>query len=199
MRLIAVAALLGAAFTLAACGGGDGSGGESAEKEIAVTLEKVLEDPDPVDCRTLQTKRFLEQTKRNTGETSLEACEHYAREDSSDSIEVSDVSVDGSSARAKVTYVDGAIGGASLLVGLVADDDGWKVDEVVRYLDFDKEKVIDAIETSVALSSDETEPNLATCVSSQLARVPEKKFEESLIQAAKLEALVREAGRACGR
>jgi hypothetical protein len=57
------------------------------------------------DCRRLQRQRYLEQTKRNTGETSLEACEDDAREVSTESVVVGDVSIDGSKALARATYL----------------------------------------------------------------------------------------------
>jgi hypothetical protein len=191
---VVVGLTLVAGLCLAACGGG---GDESAEKEIAATVERVLGDPEPVDCRRLQTRRYLEQTNRDIGENSLEACEENAREPSTESVVVDDVSIDGSKALARVTYAEGPIEGVSLLIGLVAGDGRWRLDEVVRYVDFDKPRMIEAIEESLTESTDGAKPKVVACISSQLARVPAGSLEEGFISAPKLESLVLEAAKSC--
>lgn len=196
-RYLILLCLLPSLF-LAGCGGGDDNSGDGAEKEIAAAVESVLGDLGPVDCRRLMTPRFLEQTKRDTGKSSLESCEEDAGEASTESVVVGNISVEGSTAEVHATYTEGPIKGETLLIGLVERDDRWKLDEVVGFVNLDKAKTIGAIQESLTESTEGAKPKVVACISSKLARVPTRKLEEAFVSAPKLELLLLEAAKSCG-
>lgn len=182
-------------LALVACGGGDSSGEEA---QITTVIEKVLSNPEPADCRELQTQRYLEQTKRSSGKTALEYCEEEAEGDSGESVEVSGASIDGSTATARATYVEGPLSGASLVFELRNAGERWKLDRAIRFVNFDKQKVIEAVSGSIAESGTGS-PKLSACISSRLARVPEEELENSFISAPELEVLLLGALQSCAR
>jgi hypothetical protein len=180
-KLCLTLSFMALALALVACGGNS-----SDAERVAALIERVVSDREPADCRELETQRYLEQTNRSSGMTPLEYCESSARLGTGETVEVSGVSIDGSRATARATYVTGSLSPATLLLELRADGEAWKLDRVVRFVDFDKQEVVETLEEGLVEALGDAPPKYIACVSSRLARVPAKELEETLLSSPKL-------------
>ena len=131
--LIAIAAPL----LLAACGGDD-DGGDGDEAQVTEAIETAATSTDPAICTTLQTQAFVEQTQFSTGTEAVTACEDGAAQGVADSVEVSDISVDGTTATAEAAFTGGQLDGQTLAISLVKEGDQWKLDSLDQFVDFDQ-------------------------------------------------------------
>jgi hypothetical protein len=171
----ATAAVL-AASTLAACG--DDNGGSSGdEDQITKAIEAAASSGDPSACTQYQTLRFLEQTNGGaTGQAAVKSCEQDSPDTAAaESVDVSDIEVDGDTATAKATATGSIFDGQTLVVALVKEGDQWKLDEFKGFEDFNRDALIAATNTEIAKESGVT-PQAADCVAGQL----EKQSDEQL-------------------
>ncbi len=150
--------LIAAAFAFAACGSSDDD-----ESKVEEVIETSATTTDPGDCEGLQTQQFMEQISRESGEAAVEACEEEAKgEEGADGVTVSAVEVDGSDATAEAALEGGSLDGQTVEVALVKDGDQWKMNEVVKFTDFDQPRLVDGLEAALS-GSDETDPKLVSC------------------------------------
>ncbi|HXQ88870.1 MAG TPA: hypothetical protein VN733_04455 [Solirubrobacterales bacterium] len=177
LHLLLPLALLALALGLAACGSS-----ESDEDKVVDVIETSATSSDPADCEALSTQAFMEQTELEEGKAAVESCEESAEDDSDnpDSVEVSEVEIDGSSATADVAFVGGNFGGQTLTVALVEEDGDWKLDEITGFAEFDQEGLADSFEEALG-EDDEVDPQLAECFAEVIREVPEPKAEELII------------------
>ena len=105
---------------------------------IDATIEAVSTSADPAACRADETARFLEQSTGQPLPFAYAACESRANAGRADSVEISEVSVEGDVATALVTNSGGSFDGSTLRVRLAKDGRHWKVDELTGFADFDR-------------------------------------------------------------
>lgn len=178
-RLLLLPCLLIAVLGLAACGGSDDEGAVVEE-----VIETSATTTDPTDCEKLQTQRFMEQISRESGKAAVEACEDEAEgEEGADGVTVAAVEVEGSSATAEAALEGGGLDGQTVEVALVKDGDQWKMDEVVKFTEFDQAHLVDGLEAELD-KADEVDPRLASCLveafeQSSTAEVEELMFGDS--------------------
>ena len=177
-HLLLPLALLALALGLAACGGG-----ESDEDKIVDVIETSVASTDPADCKELATQDFLEQTEFSQGSEAVESCDESAEDttDDPDSVEVTDVEVDGSKATADVAFAGGSFDGQALSVALVEEDGGWKLDEVTGFAKFDQEKLADSLEKGLQSGDEPLDPALAGCFAEVVRQAPKAQAEEIVI------------------
>lgn len=177
LHLLLSLALLALVFGLVACGGGD-----SDEDKIVEVIETSATSSDPADCKELATQAFLEQTEASKGAEAVESCEASAKDgsDDPDSVEVSEVEVDGSAASANAAFAGGSFDGQTLTVGLVEEDGNWKLDEVTGFAEFDQEKLASSFEETIK-SEEDLDPQLATCFAETLRELPKGEAEQLVI------------------
>jgi hypothetical protein len=164
--LIPLLLLAAAPFLLAACGGDDDDSGSSQdEDDITAVIEESVSTTDPAGCTELQTQTFVEQTSFETGDAAIAQCEEDAAEtaDDPDSVEVSDISVDGEAATASVTFAGGAFDGSTVLLDLVKEGDQWKLNEITDIPEFNFEGFITAF-TEQTEAEGEIPPQIAECI-----------------------------------
>jgi hypothetical protein len=171
-------ALLALVFGLAACGGGD-----SDEDKVVEVIETSVTSTDPADCKELATQAFLEQTELEQGSAAVESCEESAEDTENDpeSVEVTEVEVDGSAATADVAFTGGSFDGQTLSVALVEEDGDWKMDEITGFAEFDQEKLADAFAEGLQSGENALDPQLATCFAEVIRDVPKAEAEEIVI------------------
>lgn len=168
-----LALLIVSAFTLAACGS---SGGDEGEVEEAVEISATT--TDPADCKKLQTQEFMEQISRESGLAAVEACEEEAKnEEGADSVEVSAIEVDGSDATAEAALEGGSLDGQTVEVALIDDGDQWKMNEVVKFTDFDHAHLVEGLETQLSDASGD-EAKFASCFVEVFKQASEAEVEE---------------------
>jgi hypothetical protein len=172
-------ALLALVFGLAACGGDS----ESDEDKVVDVIETSVTSTDPADCKELATQSFLEQTELEQGAAAVENCEESAEDTENDpeSVDVSEVEVDGSAATADVAFTGGSFDGQTLSVALVEEDGDWKMDEITGFAKFDQEKLADSFEEGLQSGDDALDPQLATCFAEVVREASKAQAEEIVI------------------
>lgn len=150
--------LILSALTFTACGS---SGDETSEVEDVIVTSATT--TDPADCTKLQTQQFMEQISRESGDAAVESCEAEAKDDQGvDGAAVSAVEVNGSNATAEAALTGGGLDGQTIEVALVKDGDQWKLDEVVKFTDFDHTHLVEGLEKELS-DTDRSEAKFARC------------------------------------
>jgi hypothetical protein len=178
LRLLLPLALLALVFGLVACGGGD----ESDEDKVVDVIETSVASDDPADCKELSTQAFLEQTELEQGPEAVKSCEASAKDtsDDPDSVEVSEVEVDGSAATANAAFTGGGFDGQVVSLALVEEDGDWKLDEMTGFAEFDQEKLASAFEEVFEVEEDGN-PQLGACFGETIRGLSKAQAEEILI------------------
>ncbi len=164
------------ALAFVACGSGGGDEGEVEE-----VIETSATSTDPADCKKLETQQFMEQISQESGAAAVEACEEEAKdEEGADSVDVSAVEIDGESATAEAALSGGSLDGQAVEVELTKDDDGWKMNEVVKFTEFDQAKLVEGLEDGFSEQSSEIESKLADCLVEAFDQGSQAEVEELL-------------------
>src|SRR5689334_6467944 len=123
----------------------------------------------------------MEQTSSESGKASLKGCEEEAeKEENAESVEISNVEVDGSNATAEVVLVGGkSLEGQALEVALIKDGDQWKLNEVVKFTKFDRTKLIESFEREIEKSG-EASSKFAACFIEAFKQANQAEVEELL-------------------
>jgi hypothetical protein len=175
---VMVAAIL-AALALAACGGDDG--GSEDEDQITEAIEKSASEADASACTEFQTQNFVEQTSGGTGEEAVERCRESQQEEPlADSVDVSDIEIDGDSANAVAALSGGFIDGQSLELGLANEGGQWKLDELVGFAEFDREKYVDTIVQGIGEETGGAQ-EIQTCVRQRIEEVSDEELQETFL------------------
>jgi hypothetical protein len=163
-----------AAIGFSACGS---SSDETAKVEEVI--ETAATTTDPADCKKLQTQGFMEQTSQESGKAAVEECEEEARkEEGAESVDTSEVEIDGSNATADVALTGGTLNGQSIEVGLTKDGDQWKMSEVVKFTHFDQAKLVEYLEGQFKEHASEIPAALASCFISAFKEGSQEEVEE---------------------
>jgi len=173
--LVLPLALLVAAFALSACGGSsDSSGGDESAVETAI--EESATSEDPKICSEFQTEAFNEF--EYPGGNALKECEEATESGASvaESVDVSNVEVNGESATAEVEVKGSGLDGQELEVEVAKEDGDWKLNELVGFTKFDSAAFAGTLEEKLAEEEGIT-PELAKCVSESLGSVSQEEAE----------------------
>jgi hypothetical protein len=163
-RVTATVMLVGLALAAAFGCGGNGSNDEDEINEVLTTS---FTTADPAQCQQL-TQKGLQQLAPSIAEAEdpAQACrEALDPNASADSIEISEVSVDGDHGTAKVTPQGGTFGGSVVTVAL-ADQDGWKIDGFSDVEIVDREAFLASLDkaTEESFGNDALRPPDARCI-----------------------------------
>jgi hypothetical protein len=181
--LLAVPILcIAAAMLLAACGGDGDDGGSDDEAQVTEAIETSVKSTDPADCTTLQTQKFTEQVQFQTGEAAVKSCEEEATDtsDDPDSVEVSNVSIDGEAATADVAFTGSAFDGSTVSLALVKEGDQWKLDEITDIPTLDLEGFRAAFIEQLEADG-ETPQQVKDCITESFASITEEQVRSALI------------------
>lgn len=168
---------ISAALLLVACGGGD----ESDEDKIVDVIQTSATSTDPADCKELLTIAFLEQVEGAEGQEAIEECEKDAEDEEGnpESVDVTDVEVDGSSATANAAFNGGDFDGQTIVIGLVDEDGDWKLDQIEEFVVFDRDKLLSVLEGGLSEADD---PELGECVLELLDEYADEELEEAILE-----------------
>lgn len=176
--LLVPCVLLVFAVALSACGGGS----SSDESQIEEAIEKSAAGEDPSACTELQTQKFTEQTTQESGKAAVENCEEEAEGNKGvESASVANVEVDGSTATAEAALKGGGFDGQTIEDELVKDGDQWKLNEAVKFTEFDREKLIAVFEEEVSKASNELSPQFAACFVEAFKEASQREIEDMLL------------------
>jgi hypothetical protein len=180
-------------LVLAACGGD----GNEDEDQITEVIETSATTNDPKNCTELQTQQFSEQTQLEKGQEAVESCEREAREggDEADSVEVSNVQVNGESATAEAAVEGSSLDNQTIEVSLVKEGDQWKLDRLERFIDFDGDAFRAAFKEELTTGDDPATEKQADCFVDALGSDQEiqdafvsgdsSKFEQAFLRCAR--------------
>ena len=137
---------------------------------------------DPADCTELQTQAFVEQSNYATGEDAVAQCEEDVKDTTNDpdSVEVSEITVDGENATANVTFEGAAFDGSTVTVALVKDGDQWKLDEITDIPELNAE----SFKTTLAeqISADQTiPPQIGDCIANSVNQASDEQIKQAII------------------
>jgi len=170
--------LLAAALALAACGGSSG-GGEEAKVEEAI--EESANSTDPSKCTELQTALFNETESGEKGAEATKTCEEEAKENSTESVKVSNVSVNGEKATAEVEVEGSGLNGQGVEVELVEEGGNWKLNKFVGFTNFDAAALGEALEEELS-KQEGVSASLAKCVSEGVAGISQSDAESMVFE-----------------
>lgn len=166
-----------AAALIVGCGGDEGGAG--AEVEAAIVTAASTDDP--ADCERFHTQRFLEQTFGLEGEAAVAACRADVVDpevEDAESVTVTGVEVDGTEAQADAAFVGSDLDRQTPTFGLVEEDGDWKIDELVRFVRFDREALLEALAGQmVDLARETGEPKLAACLLAWMESLEDEALE----------------------
>lgn len=166
-------------LVLFALGVGGCGGGGSEDGAIEEVIETSATTADPANCTELQTQAFDEQNAQTEGAEAVEACEAEAEkgEGTAESVDVSNLGVDGESATAEVAFTGGGLDGQAVEVSLVEEGGAWKLDEILGFTEYDAGKFAAAFEAA-AENEPELSPDIASCVAEAFAQASQEEAEE---------------------
>jgi hypothetical protein len=175
-----IAAILAATLLVAACGDDDSSGEDA---DITEAIEQAATSDTAESCTEFQTLAFTEQTEFETGDAAIAACEGNAGEgvnQAADSVEVSEIEVDGDTATAEVAFSGAGLDNQVIAVSLLKEDDQWKLDSLDEFVSFDKEAYIANLVESAASDGDTSEEVL-TCLEDSLGSAPDEELQTAFL------------------
>ena len=163
-----LAVLIVPIFAFAACGESS-----SDESQIEDVIESSGRSADPADCTKLMTRHLMEQVAQESGPDAERECKEEAEnEEGFESVDISNIAVDGSRATAAVRMTGGGLDdGQTIELELVKDDGQWKMNEILRFVRLDKRRLVEGIEEESARPTSGFSPGFAACFA--------KAFEES--------------------
>ncbi len=170
--------LIVSALFLVACGGS----GNSDESEIEAAIETSATTGDPSNCTKLETANFVEQSTSESGKAAIKTCEEEAKkepESKAESVEVTEVEVEGSKATANAAISGGSLDNQTVSIALV-EAGGWKLDELTGFVKLDQgalARVFEAqLEKSGELNSEQT-----SCIVEGIEEMPKGEIEEVIL------------------
>jgi hypothetical protein len=174
--------LIAAALALSACGGGGGSSSRSGGNEEAAieeAVEKSATTNDPSKCTELQTQAFNEQEKATSGKEATEICEEEAEEGESpaESVDVSNIKVDGETATADAEIHGSALNGQTVALELQNEEGDWKLNEFVKFAKFDATTLGESFEKEFTAAEGEVSPGLAKCIYEGIGKLSQEEAE----------------------
>jgi ABC-type glycerol-3-phosphate transport system substrate-binding protein len=177
-KLLLPVMLLVAALALAACGSS-----ESDEDKIVSAIETSATSTDPADCTKFSTQSFMEQSTQESGAAAVKKCEKDAgeEENNAESVEVSNVEVEGSEASANAAITGGSFDGQTVAIGLVEEEGQWKLDEISEFVKYDSAKLAEAFEKEFEKPSSEVSESLASCVVEAFEEASQEEAEELIL------------------
>jgi hypothetical protein len=177
--LILPLALVASALALTACGGGSSSSGSSGdEAAIEEAVEKSATTSGPSKCTEFQTEEFNEQDQAVSGNEALKACEESAEESESpaESVDVSNIKVNGETATAVAAVSGSALNGQSVEIELAKEEGKWKLNQFLGFAKYDGKALSEAVEEEFK-GQEGISPALAKCVSEGIAELSQQEAE----------------------
>ena len=181
---LGVIAVVVTSLGLAACGGGDDSSTSvsSADQDgITKATQALATGSDPSACTQYATQKFVDQTNGPaSGQAAVQSCEKDFRSGQgaiADSIVVSDVQVDGSTATANAKATGSVFNGQTIKLTLVKEGGTWKVDVFNGFADFDKAALITSFQGQI--QNEGASSAAVNCVSQNLQKQSDEALEKS--------------------
>lgn len=172
--LVPLAILAAAPFLLAACGGDD----SSDEDDITAAIETAATTDAAENCTEVQTDAFNDQTEFAADGEGTASCEDAAGDGdvAAETVEVTDIEVDGDTASATVAFSNGTLDGQTIAMGLVKEDDQWKLNSLDEFVVFDKASFADSLIEGASSGGDVPQQTI-DCVRQAIESTPDNEVQ----------------------
>jgi hypothetical protein len=168
------------ALALSACGGSSGGSGDESQIEEAIETSATSTNPKAA-CTEFSTQQFMEQSTSTEGAAAVKQCEENAKEEQgAESVDISEVEVEGSEATADVALTGGSLDGQGLEIALVKEGSDWKLNELVGFTELDAAALAGALGTSLKEEGGEA-AELAPCIEEKFEVREQSEIEELVI------------------
>jgi hypothetical protein len=169
--------LLASALTLTACGGSSSSG-SSDEAAIEEVIENSATTSEPSKCTEDQTEAFNEQDQAVPAKEALKACEESAGESESEaeSVDVSNISVNGETATAEAALTGSALNGQTVEIELAKEEGKWKLNQFLGFTKYDGAALAEGLKEELE-GQEGISTSLAKCVSEGFAEASQEEAE----------------------
>ncbi len=174
--LLGVLVALTVAFAIG-CGDDDDSSSSSDEAEVREAIEHIAGSTEGGDCTTYATQAYLEQTTFKTGDEAIAECE--AQAGTTAVVEVEDVAIEADTATATVATTEGELEGTTVQVGLIKEDDTWKLDSLNDFVVFDRASYRDGLEER--MTEDGNQGQAIECVLANFDEIEDTELEGILL------------------
>lgn len=175
-KLSAIAACLFACGVLSACGGG----GSNDDSQITDAVNAAAVSGDASACTEAQTQRFTEQSEGSTGSAAIAACKKSAGQNNADSVDVTEIKVDGDKATANVAVTGSAFDGQTLAISFVKDNGTWKLDYIEDIPNFDATKFAASF-TAQALKAGQLSAAQVKCITGNIASAGPTSIKQAIL------------------
>jgi hypothetical protein len=172
--------VLVSAVALSACGGSSGGSGDETQIEEAIETSATSTNPKAA-CAEFSTQQFMEQSTSTEGAAAVKQCEENAKEEQgAESVDISEVEVEGSEATADVALTGGSLDGQGLEIALVKEGSDWKLNELVGFTELDATALAESLGTSLKEEGGEA-AELASCIEEKFEVREQSEIEELVI------------------
>lgn len=167
------------AFALSACG----SSGNSDESNIEEAIETSATSTDPSICTEFSTQNFAEQTSHESGSGAVKACEEEQKEGNgkAESVEVSNISVNGEKATAEAALTGGTFNGQTLEVELVEEEGKWKLNELTGFASFNGAKFAASFRQVLEAEAEKIPATVTSCIIGRVEEASQEEVEELVL------------------
>jgi hypothetical protein len=163
------------AIGVATCGGGN-----QDEDQIREAIETAATSGDPTACTDVETQHFVDQISFGSGQAALKTCKKEAAQTPADSIEVSNIQVDGDTATADGAATGQIFDGQTLEISLVKDGDQWKLDQLTGFAEFDRDAFDAAFEKEISGGSG-APAKVRPCLLEQVKGLSDQELQDKLL------------------
>lgn len=183
-RKLLVLLLVSLVATLVGCGGDDGGGGEGNDQTaVEETIATATKSKDPSVCGRLYTQAFLERMAFGfEGEEALRLCEEVAEEGRGSyprEVDVADVEITGGEATASASFEGGTFDGQTVVIALVREEDRWKIDRMVEFVGFDRDRLVEGMKREVReFEGAGFEAELIACIVDRFERLGDAELQD---------------------
>jgi hypothetical protein len=177
--------LILSALALSACGGGSdstGGGDDSPESKVEAVVEASSLDSDPANCTETNTQNFNEQLVHEEGAGATKACEAEAEDGTAaaDSVEFTNVKVNGDAATLDAAFEGGLYGGQTIAVSVVKEGDTWKVDEITKIVKLDSSALAETFQSQLDSTGELTDEQVS-CITDGIGGASQADVEDLLL------------------
>jgi hypothetical protein len=110
------------------------------QARIERTITAVIIDKKPSYCETEVTASYLKQTTGAKAPFADDICQQEAEASRAKSVDVSEIAINGNKATAVVALRGGSFDGSRLVLRLLEEERSWKVDRLLAFRSFDRDK-----------------------------------------------------------
>jgi hypothetical protein len=171
--------LIASALALTACGGGSSSsGGGDDEAAIEKAVEESATSTDPSKCTEFQTEAFNKQDQGVPAKEATKICEESTKEGETpaESVDVSEIKVNGETATADAEIEGSALNGQSIEIELAKEAGDWKLNQFLGFAKYDAKGLAAAFEEELG-KQEEITPGLAKCLAEGIAKMAQPEAE----------------------